>query len=89
MKEIKKVIKEKYNINDINHVYININNQLLEFKLNAYNSIKIYKDNDNYHLIISIMNSNTYPMEYININLRYNEYEKLLFNLETFQFHFL
>lgn len=89
MLEIKKIIKEKYNINNINHVYINSNNQFIEFNLNAFASIKIYKVNNDYHLILSTVNSNSFPTKNVNINLKYSEYEKLISNLETFQFHFL
>lgn len=89
MLEIKKIIKEKYNINNINHVYINSNNQFIELNLNAFVSIKIYKINNDYHLILSTVNSNSFPTKNVNINLKYSEYEKLISNLETFQFYFL
>lgn len=86
MKEIINILKEKYNVDDINHVYIKINIQLLEFKLNAFNSVKIYKIDDNYNLIISIINSNSFPTKNININLKYNSYEKLIIDLGCFYF---
>ena len=89
MLEIRKVIKEKYNINDINYIYININNQILEFNLNAFNSIKICKVDDNYHLILSILNSYAFPSRKININFKYNSYEQLINDLECFNFNFL
>ena len=89
MIEIKKIIKEKYNINNINHVYINTNNQVIEFDLNAFASIKIYKINNDYHLILSVINSNSFPTKKVNINLKYSEYEKMVSNLECLYFHFL
>lgn len=89
MLEIRKVIKEKYNIYDINYIYIDINNQILEFNLNAFNTVKISKIDNNYHLILSILNSNAIPTKRININIKYNSYEKLINDLECFNFNYL
>ena len=89
MLEIRKIIKEKYNIYDINYIYININNQILEFNLNAFNTVKISKIDNNYHLILSILNSNAIPTKRINFNIKYNSYEKLINDLECFNFNYL
>ena len=89
MLEIRKVIKEKYNVIDINYIYVNINNQILEFNLNAFNTVKISKIDNDYHLILSILNSNAIPSRKININIKYNSYEKLINDLDCFNFNYL
>ena len=90
MLEIKKVIKEKYNINDINHLYIN-DLEMIEFNINAYVNIKIlkFKFKDEYNIILTTSNSNLYPAKNITINLEYKSKDKLLNDLKDFHFRFL
>lgn len=89
MLEIIDIIKSKYNVNNINHIYINNNLELIEFNINAYANAKIFKiKEDDYILLISIINSNLYPTKDVTINIRYNLYEKLKYDLESFQFFY-
>lgn len=89
MLEIIDIIKSKYNVHDINHIYINNNLELIEFNINAYANTKIFKiKEDDYILLISIINSNLYPTKDVTINIRYNLYEKLKYDLECFQFFY-
>ena len=88
MKEIIEVIKNKYNINDINHLYINNDIQLIEFNINVYVDVKILKNKDHYIILLSMLNSNVYPTKNISIYLEYKTYDKLLYDLEYFNFHY-
>ena len=89
MLEIIDIIKNKYNINNINHIYLNDNLELIEFNINAYASVKIFKiKEDDYILLISITNSNLYPTKNVTINIRYNLYEKLKYDLKCFEFFY-
>ena len=86
LENIINIIREKYNVSDINYKFNDDNFQLLKFYLNAFAIIKIYKICEDYHLTISISNSNTFPSRKININLKYNSYERLLNDLEYYNF---
>lgn len=90
MKEIIEVIKNKYNIKDYNHIYIN-DLELIEFNINVYAEVKILKFNfkNEYNVILTLLNSNLYPTENITINLEYKSCDTLIKDLKDFHFRFL
>ena len=87
MKEIMDIVKRKYEINNAKYICID-DIELLEFELNAYVNVNIFKINGEYTLLLSTFNNNAFPKNNITIRLHYKLLEDLKNDLENFRFTF-
>ena len=87
MIEIIEIIKRKYEINNAKHICID-DIELLEFELNTYVNVNIFKINGGYTLLLSTFNNNAFPKNNITIRLHYKSLEELKNDLTNFQFIF-